>query len=337
VNKNVLTFLRRRVHPPRGGGGADVTAPEITSSNAISVSENVELAHTLTANEAVTWTITGGADELQFDLTGSTLTWVADGTQDFETPADANTNNAYIVQVTATDAALNATNQTITVTVTDADETAPTITSANTANNAENTVLAHALTANEAVTWTVTGGADQARFEISGSTLRWASNGTKDYETPNDDNTNNTYVVQVTATDTLLNATNQTITVTVTDVDEVAPTITSSNTGTIAENAQLSHLLEANEAVTWTITGGADSDAFEISGSTLRWTGNGTFDYETPEDADANNTYVVQVTATDALNNASNQTITITVTDAVEGGSTAGESMGLLLGITKAA
>ena len=106
---------------------------------------------------------------------------------------------------------------TLTLTI---DVTAPTITSATTANNAENSVLAHALTANETVTWTITGGADQARFELSGSTLRWASNGTKDYETPNDADTNNTYVVQVTATDTAGNATNQTVTITVTDVAE---------------------------------------------------------------------------------------------------------------------
>lgn len=100
------------------------------------------------------------------------------------------------------------------------DVTAPTITSANSASVAENATLSHALTANETVTWSITGGADSARFELSGSTLRWASNGTKDYETPNDADTNNTYIVQVTATDAASNATNQTITVTVTDVAE---------------------------------------------------------------------------------------------------------------------
>ena len=99
---------------------------------------------------------------------------------------------------------------------------APVITTAATANNAENVALAIALTANEAVAWTLTGGADQARFEISGTTLRWASNGTKDFETPDDADVNNTYVVQVTATDTTVKATNKTITVTVTDVAEGA-------------------------------------------------------------------------------------------------------------------
>lgn len=111
------------------------------------------------------------------------------------------------------------------------DVDAPTITSANSANNAENSVLAHSLTANESVTWTITGGADAAEFEISGSTLRWASNGTQDYETPGDDGTNNTYVVQVTATDAATNATNQTVTITVTDVSDTGTTLNPSDKG----------------------------------------------------------------------------------------------------------
>lgn len=101
------------------------------------------------------------------------------------------------------------------------DETAPVITSSNTASIAENTVLAHSLTANESVTWSIIGGADQALFELSGSTLRWASNGTQDYEDPADADTDNDYVVQVRATDAATNTADQTITVTVTDQDEI--------------------------------------------------------------------------------------------------------------------
>lgn len=97
---------------------------------------------------------------------------------------------------------------------------APTITSADTASVDENEALSHALTANEAVTWSIVGGADQAQFEISGSTLRWASNGTQDYEDPQDADTNNTYVVTVRATDSGTNTTDQTITVTVNDVED---------------------------------------------------------------------------------------------------------------------
>lgn len=126
---------------------------------------------------------------------------------------DAAANNATLTHSAAADQAAHK-----------VDTTAPTITSTNTVSNAENTTLAHSLTADETVTWSITGGADQARVELSGSTLRWASNGTKDFEAPDDADTNNTYIVQVTATDAAGNATNQTITVTVTDVDEVAPT-----------------------------------------------------------------------------------------------------------------
>jgi ribosomal protein S11 len=290
----------------------DDTAPTITSANSGSVAENAQLSFALTANEAVTWSITGGADAARFEISGSTLRWVSNGTKNYESPDDADTNNTYVVQVTATDGAGNATNQTITITVSDV--TNPTITSSNTVSVAENATLSRALTANESVTWSIVGGADQAQFEISGSTLRWSSNGTRNYESPADADTNNAYVVTVRATSAATGETaDQTITVTVTDVDEVAPTITSSASVDATDDATLSHALTANETVTWSIIGGADAAQFEISGSTLRWASNGTRDYEAPADADANNAYIVQVRATDTASNTSDQTITVTV------------------------
>lgn len=212
--------------------GPDVAPPVFTSATTGNNPENTVLAFTVTTNEPTTKTVSAGADMVKFELVSGgtigvshTLRWLANTTKDFEAPDDFQANNTYVVEITATDAALNSDTQIITITVTDVDEVAPTITSANTANNVENAVLAHALTANETVTWTLTGGADIARFEISGSTLRWLGNGVKNFEAPDDVGTNNTYVVQVTATDAALNATNQTITVTVTDADETAPTV----------------------------------------------------------------------------------------------------------------
>lgn len=134
---------------------------------------------------------------------------------DYETAASHN------IDITETNDEIESSPRTTTiaVTVTDVDEVAPTITSAATANNDEGTVLAHALTADETVTWAITGGVDAAQFEISGSTLRWAANGVQDFAAPADADTNNTYIVEVTATDTALNAsTPQVITVTVNDV-----------------------------------------------------------------------------------------------------------------------
>ena len=99
----------------------------------------------------------------------------------------------------------------------------PTITSDDTISNPENTVLAHALTSTKVVTWSIVGGADAAKFEISDGTLRWVGDGVKDFETPDDADTSNTYIVQVQAVDALFFTVDQTITVTVTDVSEVPP------------------------------------------------------------------------------------------------------------------
>lgn len=100
------------------------------------------------------------------------------------------------------------------------DVTAPTITSSSTASVAENSVLAYSVTTDEAATITIVGGADQARFELSGTTLRWTSNGTKDFEAPNDADLNNVYVVTLRATDAAGNWSEKTVSVTVTDVAE---------------------------------------------------------------------------------------------------------------------
>ena len=81
--------------------------------------EDIALSHTLTANQFVTWSLAGGADQAQFELSGSTLRWVGNGTQDFEAPADADSDNVYEVIVRATNTSANATDQAISVTVND--------------------------------------------------------------------------------------------------------------------------------------------------------------------------------------------------------------------------
>lgn len=126
--------------------------------------------------------------------------------------------------------------------------------------------------------------------------------------------------------------------------DITAPRFLTGSSASINENLQLVFTITTDEQCTIAITGGADAAQFELASTTLafshvlRWTGNGTQDYEAPADADLGNDYVVQITVTDESgNNQASQTITITVADvAVETG-TAGEPIGLLLVLTKAA
>lgn len=300
------------------GEGGDVLAPTITSANTNSVAENATLSHALTADEAVTWSIVGGADQARFELSGSTLRWLSNGTKDYETPDDAGTNNAYVVTIRATDLADNFTDQTITVTVTDVDDTAPTITSSNSGTVAENATLSHALTANEAVTWSLNGGADVARFELSGSTLRWASNGTKNFESPNDANTDNAYVVTVRATDTAGNGTDQTITYTVTSVNEAPTSISWAGSHAVDEGVSNGTVVggalsfgdpDAGDSGAFTLDDSAGGK-FAISGTSIQV--NGALDYETAA------SHSITVRFTDAGGLSTTQEFTVTVNDVTE-------------------
>ncbi|XVJ69882.1 MAG: cadherin repeat domain-containing protein [Rhizobacter sp.] len=114
-----------------GGGGGDTTPPTITgpggvtgSTSATSVAENTTSVHTFTANETVTWGISGGVDAARFSINSSTGALSFVSAPDFEAPNDSDSNNTYVVGVRATDGAGNATTQTLTVTVTNVADTA---------------------------------------------------------------------------------------------------------------------------------------------------------------------------------------------------------------------
>ncbi len=94
--------------------------------------------------------------------------------------------------------------------------------SASSASIPENTTAVHTFTANEPVTWSLNGGADVARFAINPGTGALAFQGAPDFESPGDANADNVYVVGVRATDaaTPPNSATQTVSVTVTNVNE---------------------------------------------------------------------------------------------------------------------
>jgi hypothetical protein len=94
--------------------------PTITSSTTQTVAENTPFSLNLTASEAGTWAITGGADAAMFEITGSSASAEA---LDFELPEDADHNNVYDVQVTFTSSATGLTDtKTFHLTVTDVAE-----------------------------------------------------------------------------------------------------------------------------------------------------------------------------------------------------------------------
>ena len=314
----------------------DSTSPTITgpsgsagdATSVISVNENQTSVTTFTANETVTWSLTGGTDQTKFAIDTNTGVISFQAAPDYENPTDSDTDNDYVVEVTATDASSNTSIQTLTVTVLDLDDTSPTITgpsgSAGDATSVisvnENQTSVTTFTANETVTWSLTGGTDQTKFAIDTNTGVISFQAAPDYENPTDSDTDNDYVVEVTATDASSNTSIQTLTVTVLDVNEGAvdstsPTITDTTSGSIDvdENQTAVTSFTANETVTWSLTG-TDASLFSISSSGVL-----TFvsapDYENPGDADTNNDYQLNIVATDAAANASTLAYQVNVQD----------------------
>ena len=85
------------------GTTSDTTAPDITSGSSYSVVEGNTTITTLTANEAASWSITGGADEAAFNIDSTSGALSFSFTPDYETPVDTGSNNTYEVKVTARD------------------------------------------------------------------------------------------------------------------------------------------------------------------------------------------------------------------------------------------
>ncbi|MCP5127842.1 MAG: autotransporter-associated beta strand repeat-containing protein [Gammaproteobacteria bacterium] len=105
----------------------DNTAPVITSPATVTVPENQTAVATLTAIDAdsdpLTYQLTGGADQGRFQIDAATgvLTFIT--APDFENPTDSNRDNAYVVAVTVDDGQGGSAQQTLTVTVTDVNDT----------------------------------------------------------------------------------------------------------------------------------------------------------------------------------------------------------------------
>lgn len=211
---------------------SDAVAPIITgpgaatgATSSVSIAESATAVTTFAANETVTWT-KSGTDGAFFAIGSSTgvLTMTA---RDFETKADANGDNIYLVVVTATDGAANATSQTLSVTITNVNES-PVI-----SNNGSAVTFAVSLAENTSSVATFSGvdvdsgttltfgvsGTDAADFTIGSSNGVLVFAQRPDFELPADSDANNVYIVAVILSDGALSDT-QTLTITITDTSE---------------------------------------------------------------------------------------------------------------------
>ena len=210
----------------------DNVAPTFPSAETFSVSENQTTVATVTTSEAATISLFGGADVARFTVTsaGDSATALRFATApNFEAPADVGANNVYEVVLRALDLASNAGYETITVTVTNAND-APIISS--NGGGATATIL---LTENTSSVTTAQAtdedlgaslsfsisGTDASDFSINSSTgaLVFATN--PDFEAPADSDSNNSYLIIVAVSDSIATDT-QTVTINISNVTEGA-------------------------------------------------------------------------------------------------------------------
>ena len=189
------------------------------------------------------------------------------------------------------------------------DNTAPSFTSSPTFDVAENqtvvgTVLAADSDADDSVTgYAITGGADQTFFSIGATSGALTFDAAPNYEDADDSGTNNTYVVDVTATSgagTRVMTATQTITVTVTDVDTEAPGKPGAPTVSAASATSLSVSWSAPSNAGPAIT---DYDVQYRAGTSGDWSDGGhvgTATTATLTGLSEDTSYQVQVRATNA-------------------------------------
>ncbi|MEQ9484082.1 Ig-like domain-containing protein [Coleofasciculus sp. F4-SAH-05] len=105
---------------------------------------------------------------------------------------------------------------------------------------------------------------------------------------------------------------------TINDINE-SPTITSNSTPNLDENTTLVTTITATDPdgdiPTFSITGGSDSSFFTLDANTGELSFNNPANFETPLDADGNNSYDVEITADDGNGGSDSQSLTITVND----------------------
>ena len=214
------------------------------------------------------------------------------------------------------------------------DATAPLFLNSSTFSIAENTATSTnvaTITVNESSTITITSGTDSARFTLVTSdsvTARIRFAAIPNFEAPADVGTNNVYDISVRATDTAGNIANQSISITVTNVNEEPEiSLPSANpTHAITQAENISSIttytatdVDAGTTLSWSLSG-TDAAAFIINSSSGVLAFITAPDFEAPQDADTDNSYILIVTVSDG-SLSDTQTLTITITNANESSS----------------
>ncbi len=175
----------------------------------------------------------------------------------------------------------------------------------------------------EDVTFAIVDGPDASLFSIDPVTGEVLFNEAPDFENPADAGADNTYDIVIEASNQQSGLSSQLgVAIFVQDENDEAPQLPPDAAVTVPENYNdLVYIAEATDAdadstVSYAITGGADMDMFSINEHTGEVFFVQSPDFEMPGDANGDNTYEIEIVATDDAGNESQvQALAVTVED----------------------
>ena len=290
------------------------------------------------ANDQIAYTL-GGIDQQHFSLDSSSGELAfSQLPASLDDPQDADGDNSYEVLIALTDLGANSSEFNLSVNVVAALGNAPEFAAASASVGFDENAVATVYTAqatdadNDALAYSISG-IDSSHFTIDATSGVIAFNSPPDHEQPADSDSDNAYDLAIAATDPLGNQAQQSLTVTINNLNDNAPQFTlSSNTFDTPENTTAITTITAtdldSDAFTLALTTTADSSLFTFDPASGALSFNQAPDHESPQDANADNTYELTLTATDSAYSTS-QDLAIRVANVDEAPSFAAASQDL--------
>ncbi len=312
----------------------DVGAVTDSDATANAVDENavngtaVGITATASDADATTNAITYSLDDDaggRFAINSTTGVVTVNGALDYET------SSGHWVTIRASSDDGSSSTLAFMIAVNPTNDNSPTITSDGggataAVNVTENATAVTTVTATDAdlpaqiLNYSIFGGADGSEFAINASTGALTFAAAPDFEIPGDANGDNIYEVTVQVSDGAGGTDTQAISVTVADTND-SPVFTSPSVFNVAENETFVTMLTATDqdvpaqTVGFSITGGADQLNFALNPTSGVLVFVSPRNFESPGDANGDNVYEVEITASDGHGGVAVQSILVSLDD----------------------
>ena len=278
-------------------------SPVITSNNTFSADENQTSVGTVTATDA-------DGSSLTYSLSGtdaSSLSISSSGVLTFNSAPDYETKNSYSIIANVADET-ETTSQSITINIINLNDNVPVISSGASFNADENQTSVGTVSASDA-------DGDSLSYSLSGTdagSLAISNTGVITFNNAPDYEAKTSYSITAAVTDGATSV-SQNITISIVNLNDNSPVISSGDTYNAAENQTAVGTVSASDAdgdsITFSI-GGTDASSFSISSS-------GVITFNSAPDYEVKNSYSINTSVSDGTNSVT-QNITVNVVDVSE-------------------